>query len=560
MISYTGSRTALAVASGLALALAFPKFDLSLFAWAAFVPLFYAIEGEPLSRVAGYAWVQGLACYLASLYWVVITLRDFADLPFAIALGPLVLLAGILALYTALAIWAGEYAARRLEIPSFITMPLAWTAAEWVRSFFPIGFPWDLLGYSAYRNLELIQFAEITGVYGVSALIMFFNAVTYAVLTSRYSARVRVWSLSALTVAMVAALGFGTIRIGQLEQAAPDGELKVAMVQGNIPQSIKWKPEHLARSFQVYVDQSELAARQGADLIVWPEAAAEFFFQPDGSYPVTLAGDARYRERLLELARTTGGEILFGAPALGYRDGRFGSYNRAYLVSGRGRVESYYDKIQLVPFGEYVPARRVLGYFVNKIVEGFGDQIAGADQTIFNVKGAKLGVLICYESVFPDLTRRAVKRGAQILVNITNDAWYGQSSAPYQLLAMAAMRSAENKVPMVRVANTGISAIISPTGRVTAPTGLFVSDTEIERVGWRKSGTVYSAVGDLFAEICFALTAVAMLIGRLRPRRRGTLAELASDLLSRNGRRSTGPASGANDARRDAISPTGGSG
>ncbi|MFZ0889180.1 MAG: apolipoprotein N-acyltransferase [Candidatus Binataceae bacterium] len=528
-------KASLATASGLALALAFPKFDLSLLAWVAFVPLFYAVEDEPLKRVFGYAWLQGLACYTASLYWVVITLHDFADLPIPIAILPLLLLAAVLALYTGLAIWAGEYVARRLEIPLLAAMPIAWTAVEWLRSFFPIGFPWDLLGYTAWRNLALIQFAEFSGVYGISALIMFFNAVAYAVLMSHYKPRVRLWSLSALSAAMVAAIVFGSIRIATIDRAAPKGTLRVAMVQGDIPQSIKWSPEYLASSFQVYADQSELAARRGADLIVWPEAAAEFIFQADGNYPASFSEDAEYRDRLLQLARRTGDEILFGAPAIGYEDGRLGSYNRAYLVSGQGRVEGYYDKIQLVPFGEYVPARRLLGYFVDRIVHGFGDMIPGTRQTIFNVKGAKLAVLICYESVFPDLTRRAVKDGAGVLVNITNDAWYGASSAPYQLLAMAAMRSVENKVPMVRVANTGISAIISPTGNITAPTRLFVRDTEIEKVAWRKGGTVYSVVGDLFAQICFALTMVAMVVawsGYRRPKRR---TKLPPSLGSRNG-------------------------
>jgi apolipoprotein N-acyltransferase len=529
-------KAGLAIASGVALGLAFPKFDLSLLAWVAFVPLFYAVEDEPLWRVFGYAWLQGLACFVVSLYWVEITLHDFAGLRVLIAVMPLLLLAAVIALFSGLAIWAGTYIARRLHIPLFVTMPVAWTAVEWLRSFFPVGFPWNLLGYTAYRNLEMIQFAEFTGVYGISALIMLFNAVVYTVLASRHSPRVRVLGLSALTAAIVLALGFGTIRIAQLEREAPAGELRVAMVQGNIPQSIKWDPGHLAESFQVYVDQTELGARRGVDLIIWPEAAAEFVFQPDDHYPEPFAGDAEYRARLLELARHTGDDILFGAPALETSDGRFGSYNRAYLVSGQGRVESFYDKIQLVPFGEYVPARRLFGFVVNRIVHGFGDMIPGVEQTIFTVKDARLAVLICYESVFPDLTRRAVKRGADILVNITNDAWYGQSSAPYQLLAMAAMRSVENKVPMIRVANTGISAVISPTGRVTSPTALFVRDTEVETVGWRKGGTLYSAVGDLFAEICFALTVVAMLLA-WRGRRRKPVARGALDLISRNGHR-----------------------
>jgi apolipoprotein N-acyltransferase len=254
---------------------------------------------------------------------------------------------------------------------------------------------------------------------------------------------------------------------------------------------------------------------------------------------------------LIEMARKTGDAFLFGAPALTSRDGKFGFYNRADLVSGSGEVEGHYDKIQLVPFGEYVPMRPVLGFFVNRIVEGMGDLIAGTEQTLFNVKGARLGTLICYETVFPYLTRRDVKKGADILVNITNDAWYGQSSAPYQLLAMAVMRSVENKVPMIRVANTGISAIISPTGRIIAPTSLFARDTEVEDVGWRESYTVYSAVGDLFAEICFILTAGAMLAAWLRPRRQKPLEKFTSDLAERNGKRWDAPVLSVRDPERD---------
>ena len=516
--SNTLTRGALAFASGLALALAFPKLDLSLFAWAAFVPLFHAIEDEPLARVFGWAWLAGFAFYLGSLYWIAIPLHNFADVRIEFAILPMFLLAGVLALYSGCAIWCGAFVTRRLAIPIVVTMPIAWTAAEWIRSFFPIGFPWNLTGYAAYRHLELIQFAEFTGVYGISALIVFFNAVVYVVLFRRATNRLQAASLGALTALLLILIGFGTWRIRALKRMAPRGEFRVAMVQGNIPQSLKWDPNFLPQSFKVYEDETALAARRGADLVAWPEAAAAFFFQPDDRYPPEFHGDETYRDALLQLARSTGDPILFGAPALAARDGQIGFYNRAYLVSGAGQVVSYYDKIQLVPFGEYVPAREVLGFFVNRVVHGLGEMFAGTAQTLFTVKGAHLGVLICYESVFPDLTRREVERGADVLVNITNDAWYGQSSAPYQALAMAALRSVETKVPMIRVANTGISAIITPTGDITARTPLFKRGTEIEDVAWRPMRTVYTIVGDLFAEICLALAAIGMVLGRLRPR------------------------------------------
>jgi apolipoprotein N-acyltransferase len=453
-----------------------------------------------------------------------------------LAILPMLLLAGVVAIDTAVAVWAGEFAARRSRLPAVLTMPIAWTAIEWIRTYFPIGFPWNLLGYTAYRNLELIQFAEFTGVYGVSALIVFFNAVVYLVIFRRGSSRLQTISLSSLTVMMVALVAFGAWRIANLKNVPAGGTLKVAMVQGNIPQSLKWDPKFLPQSYQVYQEETTNAAKRGADLIIWPEAAAAFLFQPDDRYPAALAEDASYREKLLTLARDSGVPILFGAPALAQLDGQLGFYNRAYLVSAKGEVVAHYDKMQLVPFGEYVPARSVLGFFVNRVVHGLGDMVPGEQQTLFSVKGATLGVLICYESIFPDFTRREVKLGANVLVNITNDAWYGRSSAPYQVLAMAAMRSVETKVPMVRAANTGISAIIEPSGRITNRTPLFKRGTEIEEVPWRTVRTVYTKVGDLFAELCVVLTMIGLLIAWRRPTS-ATLEVTAPSRLSSNGAR-----------------------
>ncbi len=529
------TRAALAVVSGLALALAFPKFDVNFTAWVAFVPLLFAIDGESHRNVFLYSWLQGFACYVASLYWVTITLHDFAGVAMVFAVMPMLLLAAVIALYTGVAVWLAALVTARLGLSMVLTLPIAWTAVEWIRTYFPIGFPWDLLGYVAYQNLTLIQFAEFTGVYGVSALVVFFNVVLYVVLFRRESPRIQGVSLGVLSMMIAAAWIFGTLRIGQLERARPSGSLKFAMVQGDIPQSIKWDPNFLESSFGVYVQQTEQAAQLGADLIVWPEAAAAFFFQPTEHYLAAFAADAPYRQRLLQLAADTGDPILFGAPALGEEDGRLGFYNRAYLVSKAGAVVAWYDKINLVPFGEYVPLRSLLGSFVNRVVAGFGDMFAGNRQTIFEVKGARLGVLICYESIFPNLSRMAVNEGADILVNITNDAWYGESSAPYQLLAMAAMRAVETKVPLVRVANTGISAVIEPTGKITARTPLFKRGTEIERVEWRSRRTVYTIVGDLFAEICFALAAIALIAAWFQPRRDEPAAETSPEGLFRNG-------------------------
>lgn len=531
------SRAGLCIASGLMLAAAFPKADLNLLVWFAFVPLLYALEGQPIGRVFLLAWLQGFVCYVASVYWIALTLHNFTSLPVGLAILPMLLLAAVMGLFTAAAFALSSYVADRLAIPLIVTLPLSWVAFEWVRTYFPIGFPWNLLGYAVYRNLELIQFAEFTGIYGVSALIIFTNAVIYAIAVRLYSRRVQMAGLATLTGLMAAAFIFGFLRIRGITAERAQGSLRVAMVQGDIPQSLKWDPKFLATSFKIYVDLTESAARRGVDLIVWPEAAAAFFVQPDANYPAAFAEDAHYRQQLLELARRVHEPILLGAPALGVEDGRVGFYNRAYLITAAGTIAAWYDKIQLVPFGEYVPLRRFFGFFVNRVVSGFGDMFPGRTQTVFRLGDVKLGVLICYESIFPNLARGVVKKGAGILVNITNDAWYGETSAPYQLLAMAAMRSVETKTPMVRVANTGISAIIDPAGQITATTPLFSREAEIERVYWRPERTVYTEVGDVFAITCSALTMLGLLAAIFFPRPPLELpAPMSSAPLSLNGR------------------------
>ncbi len=530
------NKFALCLASGLALGLSFPKFDIGLLAWVAFVPLFYAVEGETLGRVFGWAWLAGFAGFIVSMYWIVVPLHDFAHVRIEFALLPMMLLAAVMAVYSGAAIWAGELAARRLRIPIVVTMPIAWVALEWVRTYFPIGFPWNLVGYTAYQYIQLIQFAEFTGVYGISALILFFNAVVYMVLLRRGHFRVQALSLSVLTGLLILAIGFGTWRTSELRHAAAVGTIRAAMVQADIPQSLKWDPNFLPKSFKIYQDETAEIAKRGADVIVWPEAAAAFFFQPTDQYPPEFSSDAAYRSALLALARSVNTPILFGAPALAVRDGKMGFYNRAYLISATGEVVAHYDKMQLVPFGEYVPFRAVLGFIVNRVVPGFGDMFAGTHPTLFPLKGAKLGVLICYESIFPDLTRREVDGGADILVNITNDAWYGESSAPYQTLAMAALRSAETKVPMIRDANTGISAVISPAGEITERTPIFERESEIGVVKWRPVRTLYTIVGDLFAEICFALTIIGLAAAWWFPRAMKPLQAVVHEITQQNGR------------------------
>ena len=250
-----------------------------------------------------------------------------------------------------------------------------------------------------------------------------------------------------------------------------------------------------------------------------------------------MASDSEYRAKLLDLARQARTPILLGLPRCVSGSTRIDSFNRAYLVSADGSIVDYYDKMELAPFAEYVPARKLFGFFVHKVVVGLGEFVPGQRQTLFDVKGAKLAVLICYEGIFPALSRTAVDNGADVLVNITNDAWYGNSSAPYQLLAMSALRSVETHTPMVRVANTGISAVIMPDGRITARTDLIYPrhrNPDGPLAAWPH---VLRVAGDLFAELCFALSIIGLLAALAFARRRPEKTRISPAVISPNGHR-----------------------
>jgi apolipoprotein N-acyltransferase len=299
--------------------------------------------------------------------------------------------------------------------------------------------------------------------------------------------------MSAFLVACIIAYGYHGIR----EKAGKNSEgkpFRAVIIQGNIDQSVKWNPEYQKRTLAIYRRLSEAAACFNPQIIIWPETAVPFFFQ-DGS-PLS--------QQVLEVAKTTHATILFGSPAYDKEKGIILYYNRAYAVSGE-EIAGYYDKVHLVPFGEYVPLKRYLP-FVHRLVPAAGDFSAGRTLKPITTADLRLGALICFEAIFPDIARRLTIAGTDLLVNITNDAWFGRTSAPYQHLSMAVFRSIENGLPMVRAANTGISAIILSDGRVFDRTGLFSRDVLKGEIKLTRKKTFYSHYGDIFAIIITIIT------------------------------------------------------
>lgn len=499
--------------SGIVLALAFPKFDLHFLAWIAFVPLVWLIQARTPRQAFVYGFASGMGFYLCTVYWVVHTIGLYSNIPPLIAVGPLLLMCMILASYMG-AFAAGLRFYQQCGGTIVLIGPVLWVTLEWLRSFFFIGFPWVSLGYSQYSHLDLMQFVEFTGIYGVSALVIFVNISIFALFSPSQTQR------GLLVLSVIVLVGglslWGTWRRSQLAALPSSHHLRVGLIQGNMTQDTKWNPYFQEETMVRYEKLSRAAVAQGAELIIWPETAAPFYFQ--SPLPINMPDREReiaYRERLLRLATELQTPILFGSPAFKVEGQQVSMFNRAYLLSSTAEVLGSYDKIQLVPFGEYVPFHSLL-FFLDKLVVGIGDFAAGTNTTVFELPKVKFGVLICYEGIFPALTRRFASQGAELLVNITNDAWFGRTSAPYQHLVMEAVRAIENRVPLVRAANTGFSAVVTIDGEIKTRSNLYETTFLVEDLAWPQVKSFYARYGDVFVWFCVVSTSLMLGYGWMR--------------------------------------------
>jgi apolipoprotein N-acyltransferase len=416
---------------------------------------------------------------------------------------------------------AGAWLARRgggsSGLPSPWMAAALWTALEHGRTFVLTGFPWALLGYAQYRNPGLLALAPWTGVFGLSfATVLGGWAAAELGLVRRGGALGPrpLRSLAALAVVGSAWLG-GTLSSGSQEAGEP-ARLRVAVLQGNIDQGLKWSPEWAERTLAIYETLTRRAAGEGAELVLWPETAV----------PGSPDQDPALADRLAALARETRAALVVGAVGLSWDEARRAPryYDSAFVWDAEGRFVLRYDKAHLVPFGEYVPLRGLLGHFVEGVARGIADTDVGpgAAPYAFSVgvggaagagRSVSVGVPICYELLFPDLVRRFVQDGAEALLAITNDAWYGRTGAPYQFLAITALRSAENRVWTARAANTGVSAIIDHHGRVRKATAIFERDHLVADVELRPAppgGSFYARHGDWFALACWAAAGLGL--------------------------------------------------
>lgn len=499
-------RELLATLSGVLLALSFPKFGRGFVAWIALAPLLISLHGVSAARAFRLGYVTGAVSALGILYWTSSVVIAYGGLSLPVGIVVMGLLCLAVALFPSLFAWmVGRWAAA-FGPAALLLAPVAWVGTEILRAHTFFSFPWCLLGYSQHANLPLIQVARYTAVYGISFLLAAAGGVLAYVAVARSAAR-----RHAAALALVGVLGAvcldGSLQLSRPVRVA--GQVRLGLVQASILQEEKWDEAKAVDNITRHAALTIEAAKQGARLVVWPESSVPFYYDRTPG----LADELRH------MAREYGIYLLFGNDDREDAEGSYRVWVGAKMLTPAGELRYRYHKIRLVPFGEYVPMQRLLtlgGRVAAKLVQQVADFTPGTDYSVAEVDGHKLAATICYEAIFPDLLRQFPARGAELLVNLTNDAWYGRSSAPYQHFSMAVFRAVENGRYLVRAANTGITAVVDPRGRVLAQTQLFERTVLLRDVPFVSGLTFYTRHGDVFAWGCLAAACALTLVARPR--------------------------------------------
>ena len=490
----------------------FPRLNIEFFAWIGFAPLFFVLKNKSKRRAFLLSYLSGIIFWSGIIYWLI-----------HVTLPGTILLVLYLALYFGIfGLIVSSIVYRLSSIDQLLFVPAVWVLLEYIRAHLFTGFPWALLGYSQYLNLPIIQIADLTGVWGVSFLVLMANTGIYKVISYKLwvmSERKRLaMPLTYLLLAsllLFSSLGYGFFRLNSSLILHPSSFNRVSVIQGNVPQELKWDSGAKGYVFDRYSRLTKEAASLSPDLILWPQASS----------PGLLGEDNLVFQEIFALSKKTKTPLLIGTVA---RDNEK-YFNSALLINPSGEIAGRYDKLHLVPFGEYIPLKKILP-FLETIVP-IGDITAGKEYTLFRAQSSKLkaqskfGVLICFEDLFPQISREFVKSGANFLVNITNDAWYKKTAAASQHLQASVFRAVENRVFLARSANTGVSGFINPTGKIISKVkdecgrDIFISGFDTEQLSVaNKSFTIYTRYGDFFPIACF-LFALSAIISPFKSKR-----------------------------------------
>ncbi len=498
-------RVGLALLAAALVVASFPPFDLGPLGLVALAPLLLALDGARRPFLTGFG--TGWLAYTGIAWWVYYAMAHFGGIPPFVAVPLMLLMSAIMAAFWGLFAWAHARLRRGFpRLPDILIVPMLWTASEYLRALLPdLEFPWALLGLSLYRHLPLIQIADLGGVWAVSLLVALTGAgVASFVRDPRGHNWDAGWKPLAASLGVLVLCGsYGLLRLGQ---PAEGRSLRVAVVQGSVPQDVKWDRRFREETFRTHEMLTRAAADAGADLVIWSESATAFVYQREPDY----------QQRLAALVRESGASLLFGSPAFETKDGESSLRNRAYLLGPDGQVAGWQDKQQLVPFGEFVPFKRLL-FFARPLVQAVGSFEPGERPVVLSVPGGRFGALICYEVIFPDLVRRFAAAGAELLVNITNDAWYERSAASEQQFANLVLRAVENRRPIARSANTGISGFVDTHGRILSASELFVQGQYRATLTLSNRMTLYTCWGDWLPRLCVLIAMALLLVARFHP-------------------------------------------
>jgi apolipoprotein N-acyltransferase len=498
----------LSLGAGLALALAFPSYNLPIFGWVSVAGLLFASLGAGVAEAVLCGFLYGAVFYTFSLPWVYTVMRQYGPLPVWEAAGVLGLLVVAAALFcaafSALVAWIGSRGAGL----ALFAAPFLWVALEFLRGNLPtIGFPWNLLGYTASGNLALVQLTAVTGIYGLSLVVAAYNALlVWAAQSATRGIRNRaaaLWAGCTILLAAVAAFGGRFVPTAQPTSVAH-------LVQTDLPQSLEPPPnwDAIHAGDMAELDRISIAAGQARPgLVVWPEVPAPFSLE-----------HAAFAQRAERIAHESQSDFLLGVidwkPSA---DNGLTPYNSAALLDPAGREEFLYDKMHLVPFSEFIPGRRYL-WFARDLTALVGDFGHGTRYAVGNLPGGRFSVFICYEAVFPNAARQFTRNGAALLINISNDGWFGRSAAPAQHLAMARVRAVENRRWLLRDTNNGFTASIDPHGRIVASLPPDVRGELDAPYGFREDLTLSTRWGDWPAGLAIIVSVLLLAVASFLPR------------------------------------------
>jgi apolipoprotein N-acyltransferase len=479
----------LPILTGLLFAASFPRIDQGYLAWIAFIPLVvFMLKVRTRRRAFFGGFLSGAMSLSALMIWIPAVLTRYGELPTALAWAAFALMIAMLACYPAVACALTKHLVQRGGDAYILAFPAVWIVMEYAQSLSPFGgLPWNLAGYSQSAYLSLIQFADIAGVFGVSFLLLWTNTALVWFVYHR-GARIACAPLAAALLMIGACFLYGGIMRRHWENAT--GQYRAAILQGNISYE---DPEPILSDMfrRGYVQMADRLGPGGAHLLVLPESPT----------PVAFQYDASYRTALEELSRRFSFGLIFNNIRSVETDSGWNYFNSAYFLDGSGWLTGIYDKIHLVPFGEYIPLKKLF-FFAETITKDVGEFRPGKDYRIVEVGRHPANAIICFEAVFPDLVRRFVNEGSRLIVNLTNDGWYGNSSAPYQHFAIARFRAIENRRYLIRAANTGISAVIEPSGKVQSPTNLLQEAVSRGTFSFIEKKTLYTRYGNVLVFLC----------------------------------------------------------